>query len=151
MAPGWYDEAMRHHRSTALAVTGLLTAAATMFAAPSAEAASGYTTVVQWEGGKTKACRVDDPATGTSRVKVFWDGRAYVNDREFKKNGSGGLARVNDNFTLSGHTYSTADAGRIGPVVSKVLATDGFVYVLAGSQVGICKERIMPVLSVNPC
>ncbi len=74
-----------------------------------------------------------------------------MNDREFKKNGSGGLARVSDDFTMSGYTYSTADAGRIGPVVSKVLATDGFVYVLAGSQIGICKERIMPVLSVSPC
>ena len=36
------------------------------------------------EGGKTKACRVDDPATGTSRVKVFWDGKAYADDGPYK-------------------------------------------------------------------
>ncbi len=142
---------MRHLELGVAVATGSLVAAATLVAAPAAPAASGYTTVVQWEGGKTKACRVDDPATGTSRVKVFWDGRAYADDAEYKKTGSGGLAEVSDDFTISGWTYSTAAAGRTGRVVAKRLATDGWVYVLAGSQVGICKERIMPVTSVSPC
>ena len=142
---------MRTHRSIAAVLTGGLVAAASLFAIPAAEATPGYTTVVQWEGGKTKACRVDDPATGTSRVKVFWDGKGYADDGPYKKTGAGGLAKVSENFTMSGWTYSVGKPGGTGPVVSKVLETDGYVYVLAGSQVGICKERIMPVLSVNPC
>ena len=73
-----YDRGMRTHRSIAAVLTGGLVAAATLFTAPAAEAAPGYTTVVQWAGGKTKACRVDDPVTGTSRVKVSWDGRGYL-------------------------------------------------------------------------
>ncbi len=147
-----YDRGMRTHRSIAAVLTGGLVAAATLFAAPAAEAAPGYTTVVQWAGGKTKACRVDDPATGTSRVKVFWDGRGYRDPAPgATQRGAGGLAHVGADFGISGWTYSFGKAGGSGPVVSRVEATDGFVYFLAGSAVGICKETIMPVTSVSPC
>src|SRR5689334_736148 len=116
---------MRTHRQIIPGIVAALVAAATTFAAPAAQAANGYTTVVQWDGGKTKACRVDDAASGTSRVKVYWDGRAYTDDGEFKDTGAGGLAKVDADFKISGWTYSSAHAGHVGPTVSKVLPTDG--------------------------
>ncbi len=112
---------------------------------------AGWKTVAKWNGGKTKACRIDVDAV-TSEVHVFWDGRNYpATKMQFTKNGSGGFGTVTAGFNVKGHTYSTADRGSVGPEIVGQFPTAGFIYFLAGSQVGICNERIVPVASVPTC
>lgn len=115
-------------------------------AGPQDRAASGFAPVVSWEGGVTQACWTPVGETD-AEVRVRWDGRRY----DYDQRAAGGLGRVSGRFTISDWTYSAAAAGQVGPVVSLVMSRDGFVYLLAGSQVGITREVVVPVRTLNHC
>jgi hypothetical protein len=107
--------------------------------------AAGYERVLSWSGGDTMACR--QSAGAATEVRVYWSGRGY----DGGSTGSGGLANVSGSFAISGWTYSTGRPGRTGPVVSLTMASDGYVYLLVGSAVGITREAVVPVWSLTPC
>ncbi|MBM7517818.1 hypothetical protein [Nocardioides nitrophenolicus] len=114
-------------------------------------AAAGAKTVTSWAGGSTRVC-VTPNGNGTSTVSAWWDGRGYPNAAgDFRESGAGGLAHVADDFTLSGWTYSHAAKGTIGPTVSIQRPSNGWVYVLSGSRVGITVEAVVPVRTLPAC
>ena len=73
-------------RVLAVATAVVMTAAATLVVGVAtslpASAASGWSLVASWNGGRTYACASGN-GDGTSAVKVFWNGRNYpVKDYE---------------------------------------------------------------------
>jgi hypothetical protein len=109
-------------------------------------ASSGFAPVLSWEGGVTEACWTTVGETD-AEVRVRWDGRRY----DYDPHASGGLGRVSGRFAISDQTYSSAPAGQVGPVVSLTMSRDGYVYLLVGSQVGITREVVVPVRTLNQC
>ncbi|WP_436701103.1 hypothetical protein [Nocardioides sp. BYT-33-1] len=119
--------------------------------APGASAASGGETVTSWAGGRTVVCATAH-GDGTSTVYAHWDGRRYPSaGGEFRESGAGGLAHVSDDFSISGWTYSHSAKGTVGPTISLQRPSNGWVYVLSGSQVGITVEAIVPVRTLAGC
>lgn len=108
--------------------------------------AGGFERVLSWEGGTTQACWLP-VGESDAEVRVRWDGRRY----DWADNGAGGLGRVSGTFGISDWTYSFSDAGTVGPVVSLTMSRGGYVYLLAGSNVGITREVVVPVRSLSTC
>lgn len=136
---------------TAIAATVIATVGLGGFGAPSASADTGWETVTSWAGGRAKVCAAPG-ANGMSTVHAYWDGRKYPTvTGPFVASGAAGLAHVADDFTISGWTYSHSDKGTIGPTVSIQRPSNGWVYVLSGSQVGITVETVLPVRALSTC
>lgn len=136
---------------TALAASTLLITGMGAVSAPAASADTGWETVTSWAGGRAKVCAA--PAgNGMSTVQAYWDGRKYPTiPGPFVASGAAGLAHVADDFTISGWTYSHSDKGTVGPTVSIQRPSNGWVYVLSGSQVGITVEVVLPVRALSTC
>lgn len=136
------------------ALTAMIAAVAGVGLVSAAPAsAAGWQTVASWNGGRTMACAQGN-GDGTSTVKVYWDGRQYPQFRdgaEFVNRGGGGLANVSSRFAISNWTYSFAHGGHVGPTVSLPRPNDGWVYLLAGSAVGITVEAVVPVSTLPTC
>lgn len=138
-------------RRTALAAIATTTLGLGTLGLPAASAAPGWEPVTSWAGGRTLVCATSN-GDGTSTVFAHWDGRRYPDaGGEFRESGAGGLAHVSDNFTISGWTYSHSDKGTVGPTVSLRRPSNGWVYVLSGSQVGITVEAVVPVRTLTAC
>jgi len=142
---------MRKALATIVAITAavLLPGVGTPVAAAAGD--PGARPVTSWAGGVTLVCATPN-GNGTSTVSAWWDGRAYPNAAgQYRESGAGGLAHVADDFTLSGWTYSRAAKGAVGPTVSIQRPSNGWVYVLSGSQVGITVEAVVPVRTLSAC
>ncbi|MDQ6526247.1 hypothetical protein RB608_21690 [Nocardioides sp. LHD-245] len=138
-------------RLTALAAIVTTTLGLGALTAPNASAATGWETVTSWEGGRTLVCATPH-GDGTSTVYAHWDGRRYpTTGGQFREKGAGGLAHVSDGFAISGWTYSFGDKGTVGQTVSLQRPSNGWVYVLSGSQVGITVEAVVPVKTLATC
>jgi hypothetical protein len=138
-------------RLTALAAIATTALGLGALAVPTASAATGWETVTSWAGGRTLVCATPN-SDGTSTVYARWDGRKYPDvGGEFRESGAGGLAHVSDGFAISGWTYSHSDKGTVGPTVSLQRPSNGWVYVLSGSQVGITVEAVVPVKTLATC
>lgn len=137
-------------RLTGLLTLGALTlggiAASPAQARTTTDRAGGFEGVLSWEGGTTQACW-HPVGESDAEVRVRWDGRRY----DWADRGAGGLGRVSGTFGISDWTYSFSDAGTVGPVVSLTMARGGYVYLLVGSNVGITREVVVPVRSLNQC
>ncbi|WP_137292988.1 hypothetical protein [Nocardioides dongxiaopingii] len=118
-------------------------------AAPVTSARAGYAPIVSWEGGVAMACRAP-LAGGRTSVRVYWDGRGYRGG-ELKRTGSAGLGRVSSSFAISDYTYSVGKPGKVGPVAGLTMADSAYVYLLVGSGVGITREVVVPVRSLDSC
>lgn len=141
---------MRNRLLTVAATMALLCGLAALVPAPAA--AAGWEVVSSWNGGKTYACASPN-GDGTSRIRVYWDGRSYpAHDMGGgTANGAGGLAHVSSQLEISGWTYSSADKGEVAPVTSLVRPDNGWVYFISGSAYGIMVEVVMPVSAVSLC
>ncbi len=141
---------MRRTR-TALATIAIAVAGLGTTAVPAASADTGWETVTSWAGGRAKVCAASN-GNGTSTVRAYWDGRKYPTvSGPFVASGAAGLAHVADDLTISGWTYSHSDKGTVGPTVSIQRPSNGWVYVLSGSQVGITVETVLPVRALATC
>jgi hypothetical protein len=67
------------------------------------------------------------------------------------ESGAAGLAHVSDDFAISGWTYSHSDKGTVGPTIAIQRPSNGWVYVLSGSQIGITVEVVLPVRALATC
>ncbi|GAA1507892.1 hypothetical protein [Nocardioides humi] len=141
---------MRKTMTSLVAIATMVLGMGTL-ATPTASAKPGWATVTSWEGGKTKVCAVAN-GNGTSTVYAHWDGRRYPTvGGQFRESGAGGLAHVADDFTISGWIYSHSDKGTVGPTISIQRPSNGWVYVLSGSQIGITVEVVLPVKALSTC
>lgn len=141
---------MRNRMLAVAATVAMLCGLATLVPAPAA--AGGWEVVSSWNGGRTYACASPN-GDGTSRIKVYWDGRSYPT-RDMgggTSGGAGGLAHVSPVMEISGWTYSGADKGDVGSVTSLVRPDNGWVYFISGSAYGIMVEVVMPVSAVSVC
>jgi hypothetical protein len=136
---------------TAIAATAIATVGLGGVTVSAASADTGWETVTTWGGGHAKVCAASN-GNGTSTVQAYWDGRKYPTVAgPYVASGAAGLGHVSDDFVISGWTYSHSDKGTVGPVISIQRPSNGWVYVLSGSQIGITVETVLPVRALATC